>query len=126
MTAPRGPHPDKGVVTRIHPQDVEALADALATRLQPSPWLDAAEAAVRLRCKKRRVYDLVQQNRIPHRREGARLLFRADELDAWLDSGSAADADTVLTPGVNCLENGSISGPQRIFHPQVRGADRAA
>ena len=31
-----------------------------------------------------RIYDLVHQRAIPHRKDGARLPFRRSELDDWL------------------------------------------
>lgn len=104
MSAPHGSDVDQAVVHRLHPDDLSAIVCAVTEALPASPWLDAEEAAAHLRCGKRRVYDLVQQGRIPHRREGARLLFRADELDAWLDSGAAADADTPLTRPTKSLQ----------------------
>jgi len=51
------------------------------------------EAARHLGCKRQRIYDLVarrQASAIPHRKEGARLLFRLSELDRWIERGGAA------------------------------------
>jgi excisionase family DNA binding protein len=50
------------------------------------PWIDVHGAAEHLACKRRRIYDLVEQGRIPHHRDGSRLLFRRSELDASLAS----------------------------------------
>jgi excisionase family DNA binding protein len=47
-------------------------------------WIGVREAAAHLGCKPQRIYDLVNQGRIPHAREGSRLLFRQRELDQWL------------------------------------------
>jgi excisionase family DNA binding protein len=50
----------------------------------PEPWVDVAGAAEHLACKRQRIYDLVHAKRIPHHRDGSRLLFRRSELDVWL------------------------------------------
>jgi excisionase family DNA binding protein len=44
-------------------------------------------AAEHLACPRSRVYALGAARRIPHRRDGSRLLFRRSELDAWLEGG---------------------------------------
>ena len=51
------------------------------------PWIGVVEAAAHLACGKSRVYALVSAGRIPHRKDGSRVLFRRSELDAWLDGG---------------------------------------
>ena len=50
----------------------------------PEPWIDVQAAADHIACKRQRIYDLVHADRIPHHRDGSRLLFRRSELDAWL------------------------------------------
>lgn len=74
----------------------EAIARRAATivaareRPAPEPWVGVAEAAAHLACKRQRIYDLVQRKdrtRIPHRKEGGRLLFKLSQLDRWLDRG---------------------------------------
>lgn len=47
-------------------------------------WVDVKGAAAHLACKPQRIYDLVHTDRIPHHKEGSRLLFRLTELDDWL------------------------------------------
>ena len=42
-------------------------------------FLKVAEVAALLRCKPRTIYDMVEQERIPYRKVGGRLLFDADE-----------------------------------------------
>jgi excisionase family DNA binding protein len=55
----------------------------------PSPinalprFLKVNEVADLLRCKKRTIYDMVEQDRIPHRKVGGRLLFDLNELIEW-------------------------------------------
>jgi len=56
---------------------------------KPEPWCEIRAAAEHLGCKVRRVYELVALNRIPHRKEGRRLLFRLSELDTWVTSQSS-------------------------------------
>ena len=36
------------------------------------------------------LHDPVAQRRIPHRKEGARLLFKLSHLDAWIEGGAGA------------------------------------
>jgi excisionase family DNA binding protein len=69
------------------PEAVERLralanADAVAG---PESWVGVTDAAKHLACKPQRVYDLVHDRAIPHRKEGARLLFRLSALDEWLE-----------------------------------------
>lgn len=73
---------------------VEELARRVADRISiqrgPEPWVGVARAAAHLDCKPQRIYDLVHrqdETRIPHRKEGGRLLFRLAELDAWIERG---------------------------------------
>jgi len=46
-------------------------------------FLTVDEVAGLLRCKKRTIYDMVEQGRIPYRKVGGRLLFDADEMIEW-------------------------------------------
>lgn len=46
-------------------------------------FLKVDEVADLLRCKKRTIYDMVEQGRIPHRKVGGRLLFDLDEIIEW-------------------------------------------
>ena len=47
-------------------------------------WIGVNDAAEHLACKPRRIYDLVEADRIPYHRDGSRLLFRRSELDDWV------------------------------------------
>ena len=78
---------------------VAEITEAVTVRLGGSTreYMTTAEAAAYLRCLKadgspnpNRLHKLASQGRIPHRREGDRLLFVRIELDEWLDSGEAA------------------------------------
>jgi excisionase family DNA binding protein len=46
-------------------------------------FLKVEEVATLLRCKRRTIYDMVEQGRIPHRKVGGRLLFDLDEIIEW-------------------------------------------
>ncbi len=104
---------------------LDAIAGRVAELLAPliaapavSPWMAVGEAADYLRCKPKRVYDLISQRRIPVHRDGGRVLLRRDELDRYvLDA-----ADTPLTPSANGLHTGGFSAPQRTVSPRSGGA----
>ena len=80
---------------------IDLLVERVAARLgvgvgvEPAaePWIGVEEAAAHLGCRRQRVYDLVCRRAstgIPHRKEGARLLFKRSALDRWIESGGAA------------------------------------
>jgi len=50
-------------------------------------WLDVGAAAEHLACPRSRIYALVSARRIPHHKDGSRLLFRREELDEWVRLG---------------------------------------
>jgi excisionase family DNA binding protein len=80
---------------------LDRLAEVLAPRLtalvaqrssvsgRQAAWLDVDGAAQRLACPKSRIYALVSAKRIPRYKDGSRLLFRPEELDAWVRAGGA-------------------------------------
>jgi putative molybdopterin biosynthesis protein len=56
----------------------------LTTPLAGLPrFLVVEEVANLLRCKKRTIYDMVEQDRIPHRKVGGRLLFDVADIIEW-------------------------------------------
>jgi excisionase family DNA binding protein len=55
----------------------------------PEPWVGVDDAAAHLACPRSRVYALVSADRIPHERDGSRLLFKVSELDRWVRDGGA-------------------------------------
>jgi excisionase family DNA binding protein len=58
-------------------------------RSEDEPWIGVKDAAEHIGAKPQRVYDLVSQERIPHARDGTRLLFRRSELDGYLKDGGS-------------------------------------
>lgn len=50
-----------------------------------SPWLNVAEAAERLRCRKDRIYDLISLGKLHPRRDGRRVLLHRDHLDSYVE-----------------------------------------
>ena len=74
---------------------LDAIADRVAERLanqsapEPAGYLDVAGAAEFLACPASRIYALVSSDRIPHHRDGSRLLFDRDELRAYVANGGA-------------------------------------
>jgi excisionase family DNA binding protein len=71
----------------------EALADRVTEKLwqrredDSEGFIRAEEAAAYLACPKSRVYDLVSTRRMPHHRDGSRLLFDRSELREWVMKG---------------------------------------
>lgn len=53
----------------------------------PERWLDVKQAAQHLACPPSRIYALVSAGRIPHSKDGSRVLFKASELDDWVRTG---------------------------------------
>jgi excisionase family DNA binding protein len=67
-------------IQRIAHKAAAIVQDQLATELEP--FVGVAEAAAYLSCKPQRIYE--QRHRLPHYKDGRRLLFRRSELDAYL------------------------------------------
>jgi excisionase family DNA binding protein len=83
---------------RLIAEKVAEILEARTERAEPEPWIGVAEAAAHLHCKPQRIYALVHQRRLSPRRDGARLLFRRSELDAWLATGDATFRGVADTP----------------------------
>jgi excisionase family DNA binding protein len=65
---------------------VERVAATMrATTADASPWMNINQAADYLSWPKDRIYKLTSAGAIPHRKHGNRIMFRREELDAWLD-----------------------------------------
>jgi excisionase family DNA binding protein len=78
---------------KVPTEVMEMLAVSVASqlgerlRVQPEQWIGVEQAAAHLACPKSRIYDLVSARRVPHERDGSRLLFRRSDLDSWVSSG---------------------------------------
>ncbi|MGH2741824.1 MAG: helix-turn-helix domain-containing protein [Thermoleophilaceae bacterium] len=82
------------VLSLVIPRDVVESVAARAAELlearrvsEVEPWIAVGDAAAHLACPRSRIYALVSARRIPHRKDGSRLLFRRSDLDAWLADG---------------------------------------
>jgi excisionase family DNA binding protein len=75
---------------------LDVLAERVAAKLaseaqapEPDGFLDVAGAAEFLACPKSRIYALVSAGRLPHHKDGSRLLFDRGELRAYVHTGGA-------------------------------------
>jgi excisionase family DNA binding protein len=79
----------------LPPELLEAIAERvlelIADRHQPEQdrFLDVAGAAEFLSCPARRIYALVSARRVPHHKDGSRLLFDPAELREYVRNGGA-------------------------------------
>lgn len=73
------------VVETIARRAADIVLAQLATA---SEWMTSAEAAEYLRCTRGRIHNLVSEGRLPHHKDGGRLLFRRSELDAYVTGGA--------------------------------------
>jgi excisionase family DNA binding protein len=77
----------------ISDEFIEELAKRVAelngARGPDQGFLNVEGAAHFLACPPSRIYSLVSAKRIPHHRDGSRLLFDRHELDAWVRAGGA-------------------------------------
>lgn len=62
------------------------MDQARAERASEEALLTPDEAAVLLRCKRQRIYDLISQRRLPAMREGGRRLIRRADLLRLVES----------------------------------------
>ena len=80
----------------LPPELVEAIAERAAELVleqapaQSERWVGTRDAADYLGCSPGRLHNLTSAGRIPHHREGGRLVFSTRELDDWIRSGRAA------------------------------------
>lgn len=71
----------------LQPEFLDKLAEAVAERIggeSARVWMNVDSAAGYLDLPKKRIQNLTAAGRIPHHKEGGRVLYRRDELDAWL------------------------------------------
>ena len=75
--------PDE-LIERVAERAAELVAERAA---EPIGFLDVAGAAEFLSCPTSRIYSLVSARRIPHHRDGSRLLFDCAELREFVHNG---------------------------------------
>lgn len=73
--------PDSDVLDQL----ARRVAALIASERDSSPWMSAPEAADYVGWPLKRIYNLTAAQTIPHHRQGGRLVFHREELDAWLD-----------------------------------------
>jgi excisionase family DNA binding protein len=56
-------------------------------------WLSVDEIAIYLGVKRDTIYKWIDRKRMPAHKVGALWKFRKDEIDEWITSGQAADAN---------------------------------
>jgi excisionase family DNA binding protein len=85
------------LLTEATEDDLQQLAQLLTPFLDSQSsstgdelqWLDVKQAAAYLACNPQRLYSLKSAGRIPHHKDGSRLLFNRRELDAYIRAGGA-------------------------------------
>jgi len=79
------------VALTLSAEQLDSIAERVAELVQPaaavSPWLSSEQAADYIAAPVSRIHDLVALRKLSPRRDGRRLLFRRDDLDAYLESG---------------------------------------
>ena len=77
---------------QLSPEALEQIARRAAEILREelpaeatSPWMTTNEAAAYIRASRQRVFDLTSQGRLPVHKDGARNLYRREDLDAHLE-----------------------------------------
>lgn len=81
---------DGAVIERIAQRAAEILAERQASVAEDDGYIAGAKAAAAfLDCPESRIKKLTSAGRIPHEKEGHRLLFRKADLRAYVASGGA-------------------------------------
>jgi excisionase family DNA binding protein len=76
------------LVERIAERAAELVAERQDARVEEK-FVDVTGAAEFLACPRSRIYALVSAGRLPHHRDGSRLLFDRDELREYVHNGGA-------------------------------------
>lgn len=75
-----------------------------------SPFLTVAEAAVYLRAKPQRVYDLLSTRRLTRFKDGRRVLVSRAELDAYLAATGPRPVACTLPPTAQSRTSSGLAG----------------
>ncbi len=79
----------------LPPELIDAIAERVAERLAADDqdnddgYLDVGGAAEFLSCPTSRIYSLTSAGRLPHHKDGSRLLFAKGELRDYIANGGA-------------------------------------
>lgn len=86
------------ILSELTEDDLQELARLLEPHLRArggahaqkvaAAWLNSTAAAEYLGCPRSRIHDLVQLGHLHPRRDGRRLLFKRDDLDAYLEASA--------------------------------------
>lgn len=101
-------------------------------------FLTTKELATLLRVKERKVYDMVAEGSVPHRRVTGKLLFPKDEIDRWLQESPGTTPPPVYKSSAQALQvvagaqdpllewalRESASGLAALFDDSMDGAER--
>jgi excisionase family DNA binding protein len=77
------------LLEQIAQRAAELVAERLDGAHSRDGYLDVTGAAEFLACPKSRIYALVSARRIPHAKDGSRLLFERAELRRYVENGGA-------------------------------------
>jgi excisionase family DNA binding protein len=77
------------LVDGIAERAAELVLERLGENRHGAGYLDVRAAAEFLSCPVSRIYALASAKRIPHHRDGSRLLFDRHELRAYIEGGGA-------------------------------------
>ena len=77
------------LVERIAERAAELVVTSAPNGAEVDGYLDVEGAGDFLSCPKSRIYSLVSAGRIPHHRDGSRLLFDRAELREYVRNGGA-------------------------------------
>jgi excisionase family DNA binding protein len=88
-----------GIDLHLSDAALDQLADLLAARVaarlgsgSASPWLNARDAAAYIGAPLSRVRKLTMTGEMPAHRDGRRVLYRREDLDAYIARGGARSA----------------------------------
>jgi excisionase family DNA binding protein len=75
------------------------LSETAGSPSEADGWIrGATKAAGYLDCPPSRIYALVSQGMLPHRKDGSALVFSRAELDAFINGGGARAAEHLTSP----------------------------
>lgn len=85
-----------GLMLDLPDQAVERIAEIVERRVAErladlvSPWMTVPQVADYMSAPTSRIYKLTSTDELPHHKEGGRLLFHRDEVDAYIRGEAVA------------------------------------